>query len=92
MARLKPGLTEIRLWPAEESKGLQLLTDDWQQRVWDAKILSDEKVKKTMQEQNVIVTNWREIMQRYDAGPESRFEKLNDPAEAATAEIPRGES
>ncbi len=92
LSQLNPGLTEIRLRPAEESKGLQLLSNDWQQRVWDAKILSDEKVKKTMKEQSVIVTNWREIMQRYDAGPESRFEKLSDPAEAATAESPRGES
>ena len=92
LVQLKPSLTEIRLSPAEESKGLQLLSDDWQQRVWDAQLPSDEKVKKTMQEQNVIVTNWREIMQRYDGGPKARFKEIIEPAEPITEEAPRDDS
>ena len=91
LAQLKPGLTEIRLRPAEQSKGLQLLTKDWQQRVWDSQILSDDKVKQTMQEQNVIVTNWREIMQRYDGEPSARFQEIVGP-DTATEEAPRDDS
>ena len=85
-------MTEIRLRPAEQSRGLQLLANDWQQRVWDGKILSDEKVKQAMQEQNVIVTNWREIMQRYDGGPSARFQDLVEPDASTTEEAPRDDS
>ncbi len=66
---LLPGLTQVILRPAVESKGLKLLTADWQQRVWDADLLRDEKVMTAMKEQSVLVTDWREVMRRFESGP-----------------------
>ena len=65
---LKPGLTQLACRPAVESRGLQLLSIDWQQRVWDSQVLADEEVKQVMSDAEVIVTNWREIMMRFEQG------------------------
>jgi hypothetical protein len=69
---LRPGLTQLTCQPAVESRGLQLLTADWQQRVWDAQVMSDEQVQQTMEQEKIIVTNWRDIMRRFQlpAGPD----------------------
>lgn len=69
LAGMKPGLTVIMLRPAVASAGLQRVGDDWQQRVWDAQVLMDEKVKSVMAEQRVVVTNWHDIMQRFEGAP-----------------------
>lgn len=67
MARsLKPGLTLVVLRPAEMSKGLKKLTPEWQQRVWESAVLRDEKTHTVMKEQKILVTTWREIMERFE--------------------------
>lgn len=66
---LPPGLTQLVFQPAEESEALKAMTPQWQQHVWDAALLADEQVRRTLEEENISLTNWREVMQRFD--PES---------------------
>jgi hypothetical protein len=63
---LTPGLTLITCQPAIESSGLKLLTGDWQQRVWDARLMGDEQVKGIMEQEKIIVTDWRDLMRRFE--------------------------
>lgn len=63
---LKPGLTQIVFRPADESRGLHLLGDDWQQRVWDARLLEDPEITKLLKDEKIQVTNWREVMRRFE--------------------------
>ena len=67
---LPPGLTQIIMRPAIESPGLRQMGTDWQERVWDFKLLGDEHVMKVMEEQRILVTNWRDIMRRFESGTE----------------------
>ncbi len=69
LVTMKPGLTTFMLRPAVSSAGLPRLGNDWQQRVWDAQLMMDPKVKSVMEEQQVVVTSWREIMQRFEGVP-----------------------
>ena len=69
LATMKPGLTVMMLRPATDSAGLHRLGEDWQQRVWDAQLMMDAEVMSVMKEQQVVVTNWREIMQRFEGVP-----------------------
>jgi hypothetical protein len=66
---LPPGLTQIVCRPAVESEGMKRLTPEWQQRAWTAQALADEKVRDTIASQQIIFTNWRELMQRFEQGP-----------------------
>ncbi len=72
LRELQPGLTELVFHPAVASPGLERLTDDWQQRVWSHQLLTDEEVQKTMTEQLIQTTNWREIMRRFEGAPEEQ--------------------
>ena len=63
---LKPGITKIVLQPATESEGLKRITDDWQQRVWDGRILADPKVQEFLKAEGIVLTNWKEMMRRFD--------------------------
>lgn len=65
---LPPGLVQVALYPAVESDELKHIDPDWQQRVWDAQLLQDEDVLALLQSDDVILTNWREIMRRYTGG------------------------
>jgi predicted glycoside hydrolase/deacetylase ChbG (UPF0249 family) len=67
---LPPGLVQVSLQPAVESDELKHIDPDWQQRVWELQLLEDEEVLALLQSDDVILTNWREIMQRFTgAGP-----------------------
>lgn len=63
---LQPGLTEIICQPAVESAGLKRLTPEWQGRVWMMQVLSDPEFLKTMRDEQIVVTSWREIMYRFE--------------------------
>ena len=69
LATMKPGLTLMMLRPGVASPGLERLGPDWQQRVWDAQLMMDEKVKAVMQEQQIVITDWRDIMRRFEGVP-----------------------
>ena len=73
---LAPGLTQITCRPATETEGMKRLTPDWQQRAWTAQALTDEKVLKTIAAQQIIFTNWREIMSRFEQGSPREIEEL----------------
>ncbi len=63
---LKPGLTEIIFHPQFESESVKTITGSWQQRAWEAELFADPVVKRFFEDERLIFTNWREIMERFD--------------------------
>jgi predicted glycoside hydrolase/deacetylase ChbG (UPF0249 family) len=70
LSELPPGITQISLRPAVASDALSSITDDAQQRAWDAELLADEEVRQALTTDGVVLTDWREIMRRFDGAPE----------------------
>jgi hypothetical protein len=66
---LHAGLTEIIFHPSLSSENLKSITATWQQRAWEAELFSDPVVLKFFNDEGIIITNWIEIMKR--------FEKIN---------------
>jgi len=62
---LNPGIAEIIFHPSVESDKLKEITDSWQQRVWEGQLFSDQKVIDFLREEQIIFTNWKELMERY---------------------------
>jgi len=62
---LNPGLTEIIFHPSVETDNLKSITDSWQQRVWEAQFFSDPAVKQFFEDNDIIITTWKEIMKRH---------------------------
>ena len=62
---LQPGLTEIIFHPSELSENLKSITNSWQQRAWEAEMFADPAMKKFFAEEELIFTNWREVMARF---------------------------
>jgi predicted glycoside hydrolase/deacetylase ChbG (UPF0249 family) len=63
---LPNGLTELIFHPSVETENLKTITNSWQQRVWEAQLFSDPVVKKFFVDENIIFTNWQEIMSKYN--------------------------
>ncbi|QDU45705.1 hypothetical protein Mal52_42000 [Symmachiella dynata] len=63
---LPPGLTQITAGPADKSLALEAIAPHWQQRVWENQLLNDKAVHDFLKKQDVIFTNWREIMERFE--------------------------
>lgn len=63
---LEPGLTQLACAPATDSPAFRELDPNWQQWVWDAQVWDTEPVKAALAKDDVVITNWREIMQRFD--------------------------
>jgi predicted glycoside hydrolase/deacetylase ChbG (UPF0249 family) len=68
LRELEPGLTQINVLPAVESDALKHLTDLWRQRVWDYDILRGAEFWTTLQEEGILLVNWRDVMRRFDGG------------------------
>jgi hypothetical protein len=68
---LPPGITQIVAHPAVESNALKSITDDWQQRVWDAQLLADPDVHRFFLQEGILFTSWKEIMHRFEGNPVS---------------------
>jgi len=75
---LDPGITEFIFHPSIDSEGLRHITGSWQQRVWEAAMFSDPKVKEFFAAEGILFTNWKEMMQRFN-------EKFPDRAPAPVA-------
>ncbi len=73
---LPAGLTEIIFHPSVDSEELKSITNSWQQRVWEAKMFSDPDLIRFFEEEEIIFTNWIEIMER--------FEDLNEDSSEAS--------
>lgn len=69
LAELKPGITQIAFHPAIESPALPRITRDAQQRVWDNHLFEDTEVRAALAADGIVITDWREIMQRFDGRP-----------------------
>jgi predicted glycoside hydrolase/deacetylase ChbG (UPF0249 family) len=67
---LSPGLTEIIFHPSLETDNLRSITNSWQQRVWEAQLFADPLVQQFFQKEGIVITNWKEIMQRFGARKE----------------------
>ena len=62
---LNPGLTEIIFHPSVYSEDLKLITNSWQQRVWESQMFSDPEVLQFFEDNELVFTNWKEIMERF---------------------------
>jgi predicted glycoside hydrolase/deacetylase ChbG (UPF0249 family) len=62
---LKPGLTEIIFHPSIETDNLKTITGSWQQRVWESQLFSDPVVKRFFADNGIIITTYREVMNRF---------------------------
>jgi hypothetical protein len=69
---LSPGITQVFLNPADDTPGLHRMSDKWQDRAWEAQLLSDPEVREFLKQQDLVFTNWREIMKRFEAVSEAR--------------------
>jgi len=63
---LPPGLTEIIFHPSELTENLKNITNSWQQRAWEAQMFSDPDLIQFFKKEDIIFTNWNEIMERFN--------------------------
>ena len=78
ISELPPGLTQVFLNPADDTPGLRRMTNKWQDRVWETQLLEDPAVKDFLKEQEIVMTNWREIMQRFETSTADRQQDDQD--------------
>jgi len=62
---LPPGLHEIIFHPSVETEGLKRITNSWQQRVWEDRLMADPVVRQFWKELGVVVTDWKEVSARF---------------------------
>lgn len=70
IGELSPGITQIAFTAAEESPALARIVPDSEQLVWDYQLMSDPEIRAALSEQGVVITDWREIMRRFEGRPE----------------------
>ena len=63
---LPNGLTEIIFHPSIETDNVKSITNSWQQRVWEAELFSDPIVKKFFKDEEIVFTDYKDIMKRFD--------------------------
>ncbi len=62
---LPPGLHEIIFYPSVETEGLKKITNSWQQRVWEDRLFADAAVQRFLKENDIRMTDWKEVMARF---------------------------
>jgi chitin disaccharide deacetylase len=62
---LPPGLHEMIYHPSIPTEGLKKITGSWQQRNWEDQLFGDAEVKQFLKDQQIIVTDWKEVMDRF---------------------------
>ncbi len=77
VANLPAGLTEIVAQPAHHSAALEQISPRWQNHAWAARLLADPEVQAFLKDQGVVLTDWKEIMARFEAGLEPRNSNAN---------------
>jgi hypothetical protein len=63
---LPPGLTQLAFAPAVDSDALRHIANDWQQRVWELQLFQDAEVTQRLEQDDIMLTDWKELMQRYE--------------------------
>ena len=53
--------------PNKDQENLKNITNSWQQRVWESQLFSDPVVKQFLVDNDIILTNWKEIMKKYNS-------------------------
>lgn len=66
ITNLNPGLTEIIFHPSVETENLKRITNSWQQRVWESRMFSDPQLLQFFENEEIVFTNWKEIMLRFE--------------------------
>jgi predicted glycoside hydrolase/deacetylase ChbG (UPF0249 family) len=61
---LPPGLHEVIFHPSVETEGLKRITNSWQQRVWEDRLMADPEVRQFWKEQGIVITDWTEVLAR----------------------------
>ncbi len=64
---LKPGLTELIFHASIETDNLKSITNSWQQRVWETELFSDPVVINFFEDNGIVLTNWTEIMEKFES-------------------------
>ena len=70
LSELAPGITQIAFTPASASDALPRIDANAEQDVWNAKLMEDEQVRAALKADGVVITDWREIMRRFEGRPE----------------------
>jgi hypothetical protein len=81
---LPAGLTQVAFHPAIESMALQRIVPEWQQRVWELELLSDPEVQTALKADGIVLTDWVEIMRRFEGRPPD--DARETPSEATPAQ------
>jgi len=63
---LDPGLTEIIFHPSFETENMKTIIGSWQQRAWEADMFADLEMIRFFEENDIILTTWHEVMERFD--------------------------
>lgn len=63
------GLTQVAFHPAIETDAVKRIVPTWQQRVWELQLMQDPEVRALLASDQVILTDWREIMDRFEGHP-----------------------
>jgi predicted glycoside hydrolase/deacetylase ChbG (UPF0249 family) len=69
LGELAPGITQIAFPPAEASEALMRIVPNAEQRIWNAQLMGDEEIRAALATEDVVLTDWREIMQRFEGRP-----------------------
>ena len=64
LKNLKPGVTEIIFHASQPTEDFPIITGSSEARRADLKALTDPRVKKLMQDRGIILTTWKELMER----------------------------
>jgi predicted glycoside hydrolase/deacetylase ChbG (UPF0249 family) len=64
LRRVQPGVTQIIVHPTFPSENFGYISDSGDTRLADLKVMLDEDVKKTIEEEGIILTTWRELIER----------------------------
>jgi len=64
LKQLKPGLTMIIMHCTAPTKVFQHISDSGPERKGDLLVMMDSKFKKALEEEHIILTTWREVMER----------------------------
>lgn len=64
--RLPAGLSQIAFAPGQDTPALRAMTDQWEQYVWDLQVFQDQRVRERLEAEDIVLTNWAEVMNRFD--------------------------
>jgi YdjC-like protein len=78
LAELSPGLTQIAFPAAIESPALSRIMPDAQQSVWNTELFSDPEIRQALGAAGIVLTDWREIMRRFEGRPDLSDTKSSD--------------